>query len=1131
MPQTPLLTVLGPVRVGGADPGGSLARALVIALALSEAHTPRSTESLADDLWGEDQPKHPKAALQSLISRLRHSVGDIIVTQAGGYALAGGDPATGSGQALSDLAIARAAARSLAAREPQRHGTAAFGTGLVAAPLTRTATTAAPPNTGETGKTSPTSPTACLTLVDNALAFWRGDPGADASGTPAAAELAQAAAALHTTLSQQRAAILLELGRALEAAAAIRALAAARPHDERVHLDLMTALTRGGERGEALEVFTAFRTQLRDELGVSPGRDFLEAGAELLREQELAEAPQQRIGVRSETASLFGRDRDLARLAALLREHRLVTVLGPGGLGKTRIAHALAAASPEPLVVVVSLASVRADDDVAPAIAAALGVHEASTSTRITEVHNRPELRSLVLAAIGDRPTLLVLDNCEQIVDGVAAWCGDMLASAPKLRVLATSRTPLGLPGEQAYPLSALAVAQAERDAQGESISDPASYGPAVQLFVERARSARPGAILPLDTVARLCQHLDGLPLAIELAAARIRTMTPAQIEDRLRDRFALLRNADRTAPERHRTLEAVIEWSWDLLDADAREALTILAVLPNGFSAQTAAAMLSASGTCAGPFETDDLLDRLVAQSLLVVVDSPGAEGLRFRMLETVREFGLSRLRLAGTEAVAESAMLTWACEFVQDLGPRASGVPGALGPAAFRMVRAEQENLLTALRVAIREQHDSAIVLSLAALAQSWMVRGAFTEFAQTAAEVSDAITHAAVHSPDVHPDALALCLAACAVGLAQGHPRRALRSLAHLRRLRRTNPQLRPLWSGISLVFESGLESEAVTAPLAELRHNSDPDARLLGELFTSQLAENDGELEIARAAAERTWRLAEQQGERWIAAMSARSLAELASQSAKPAEAMRWLDLVRTELAAFGIEAEEDEQAAWLRGTVLVCLGQLDEAEAVFRELTRIPRKPSESHDFAPLGWYGLAEVLRARGETVEAAAMFEHALTTFREQGPESSPWQLLFLGEFVAAVSLDESLAAASAAKWAQRLRGRTLAVQRILTTQVDRPVLGSAITGWAAWAIGIPELRERGIELLALAEVLGARQDQPGLVLSLHWKRVEALAGPAAVAAARQRARALPGQERVPLARTLLAAPVNVSP
>ena len=251
-----------------------------------------------------------------------------------------------------------------------------------------------------------------------------------------------------------------------------------------------------------------------------------------------------------------------------------MTVLGAGGLGKTRLAQEVAGRATVPLVVVVELASVRTDDDVVLALASTLGVREASSNRRIAE--GALDVRDRILARLEEGPALLVLDNCEHVIDGAARWAADLLASLPSLRIVATSRSPLTIGAEQVFPLEPLA-------------SDAA--GPAVELFVERATAARPGVDLPLEVIARLCTRLDGLPLAIELAAARVRSMTVEQIESRLENRFALLAGGDRTAPERQRTLRAVIDWSWALLSADERRGDVPALLVPRRVRARCRAA------------------------------------------------------------------------------------------------------------------------------------------------------------------------------------------------------------------------------------------------------------------------------------------------------------------------------------------------------------------------------------------------------------------------------------------------------------------------------------------------------------------------------------------------------------
>ncbi|KKI16532.1 MULTISPECIES: AfsR/SARP family transcriptional regulator [unclassified Leucobacter] len=1112
--ESPRLAVLGPVRLDGRDPGGPMIRALLVALALEPGGAPRSVDALSADIWGDDLPHNPKASLQSLVSRARAAGdGGIITTLPGGYALerSWSDGARRIPGARSDLDLAR---------------------DVVEHP--------------DGGGRSVRDPADRVRALDAALMLWTGEPGHDLADSPVAEDLRVAAARLHDRLRTERARALATTGRTddLDAAAReLRALLPEHPLDEQRHVELMELLVRAGRAADALAVHAEFRTRLRDELGASPSTAITELNARILRGEGGPDAPRDRPGNASAEAAsgaaggtarrdpiriglpvalspLIGRDSDIDETSALLRAHRLVTVLGAGGLGKTRLAAAVATASDAPSVVFVPLAGARESADVLPAIGGALGISETTTSTRLADARTQPDLRQRVLSALGERDTLLVLDNCEQIVSGVASWAADALATVPGLRILTTSRTPLALASEVCRPLDPLAYDEVT--------------GSAVRLFVERARAVRPGADLPLDVVARLCARLDGLPLAIELAAARIRTMSPAQIEARLEDRFALLTVGDRAAPERHRTLQAVIEWSWELLEPVDRRALAMLSVLPGGLSLETAIGVLRSGGVCASETEVDEVLDRLVSQSLLVVFEDAGSGTIRFRMLETVREFGLARLRLDGVEDAAWDAVLGWGRGFADARSPGIFALPGSLGAPAYRVIRAEQDNLLAALRRAVRDDRRREAVLLLGVLAQSWTVRGAFTEFTRTASEVFDVIARAArrTDGADVPGDALALCLATCAVGLGSTDPGRAVRAIALLRRLCRRDPALSPLWQGVSHMLESGLDADATRTELETLRAGPDADARLFAEMLVAQLAENDGDPETARIAAERTWRLATADDEPWIAAMAAHSLAQLASQSARPAEALHWLDIGTAGFEDFGAEDEMGERG-WLRGLALISLGRADEAEAMFRDLTGAVDRTDDGMGLASIGWFGVAEIERSRGRFGDAIVSFGRAISEFRENDQRASPWYLIALAGYVSAACIDGSLPSTEQARLAAKLRSRTIAVQRLLVLQrlrsvyVDRPVLGTALTGWSSWAIGIPELRERGLEALALAELLGARQDQPCLALELHRARAARLVGADAVERARGRARALSTDERVPRAFTVLGAPV----
>jgi len=1051
MKEPPRIAVLGPATVasasGAVELPGPTTRALLVSLALSGGH-PRGVETLAADIWAEDDlPSHPRGSVQTLISRVRAIAGsDLIRSTTAGYALT--DPED------SDLTRARAL-EAEAARLPE-------------------------------------ADPARLALVDEALALWRGEVGADLDRSPVGADLIDAAAALRVGLEDIRARTLVVVGRADEAIPSLRSLAAAQPFDEDAHARLMEALALADRPQEAVAVFAGLRERLRDDLGSSPGPTITALNARILRGETAPASAPVRIGLRSAPNALIGRDDDLTQISTQLTRSRLVTVLGAGGLGKTRLAHAVAAASDAPMVAVIPLASIRDAADLEPAIGAALGISETRTGSTLADARTQPDLRTRIIALLGERPALLVLDNCEQIIDAVAAWTTEMLSALSSLRILTTSRTPVAVSAESVYPLSPLPI---------EESGDP---GPAVRLFLERAAAVRPGALLPPAAIARLCRRLDGLPLAIELAAARMRTMTVEQIEARLENRFALLTTADRAAPARHRTLQAVIEWSWDLLDPDARRALAHLSVLPAGFSAATAAAVL-------GEDTADDLLDRLAGQSLVVVVETAEQDGIRFRMLETVREFGLARLRADADEDAAWDAVLAWAASFSRIPGAGLFGAYAPLTPDVLRALNAENDNLVAALRRAIDTGRGLEAAGIFAALASSWVVRGAFTELIGFAPSMLSTIEDM---SDDAMPsDVLAPVLLLCALMALVGDDPRGLRSFRRIRRLREESLDLSPAWAALATVAGAAARPARMAALLAEQRLSPDASVRLVGEFLTAQSAENAGEAFAAGAAAKRAWELAERAGDRWLSALSASTAAQVASQSAHPAEALTWLGRARRSSEGFDA-LDERRQQDWIRGVSLVSLGRVDEAELLFEQLTHVSELTPQGLEFASVGWVGLAEVDRARGRTDAAAAHYEQAMTTFRSHDQRASPWFLLMMSSFVSASVLDGFETTQGAAHWARRLRTRMLAITRMRSEYIDRPVLGTTLAGWSTWALTAPPLRERGLAALAFAEALGARQDLPSLHLDVLRAHATSFVGREAVAAARARIAGYPPEE-----------------
>ncbi|KHK99549.1 hypothetical protein LK09_02705 [Microbacterium mangrovi] len=1071
-PSAPTVRLLGPVvlHVDGAEVSlpGATSRALVAALTLA-APSPRSVDALADDVWGDDRPQNPRGALQTLVSRVRAAAGpELIRSDAAGYAFT----------ASSDLARAgelRDAALRLPGADPAR-----------------------------------------LALVDEALALWHGDAGADLDDVPVAAALVDEATALRRTLEVIRAETLTAVGRAAEAAVDLASLAAAHPYDERLHAAWMTALAADGQTTEALAVFAALRARLRDDLGASPGPEAADLNARLLRGEVTARPARVRIGLRAAPNELIGRAADLAAVDALLARSRLVTVLGVGGLGKTRLAQAVAAGSSASAVIVVPLAGVRNDDDVPIAIADALGVTETSRGARLSDTAPRPDLRARTVAQLADRATLLVLDNCEQVIDGVASWTADVLASVPGLRVLATSRTPLAIAGEAVYPLAPLAAEPRDDDTPPDAAGIPldgadAPVGDAVRLFVERARAARPDARLSLDVVRRLCDRLDGIPLAIELAAARVRTMTPEQIEARLENRFALLTGGDRSAPVRHRTLEAVIEWSWDLLDPEARRALAALSPLPAGFSAATAAGVLRE------PF-ADDVLDRLVSQSLLIVADDPQTGDVRFRMLETVREFGLARLSASGPGALAEA----WAAVVAWAVGFAASRVDDAFAPEVFRQIRAEQDNLVVVLRRALADGDDPTATVLFAVLCQTWVARGSLAELQALGEQSVEAAVRVDERRVPVTPLVSVLIMAAV-VGAFTGD-RRTARLVARVRVLRRRHPDLPPLLTAIADLLPVLGRLERIPAALEALRTDPDPRRAVVGEAILSQYAENEGDPIAGAAAARRGWELAQKHDMVWLGTMLATSAAQLASQSAHPREALQWLERAGAGAAVFGAD-DIARQETWMRAGNLLGVGRVDEARALFAELAGMRELTDDGLEMASIGWFGLAEADRVEGDTATSVAHYERAMSWFGTGAQRGSPWYLMAMAGFVSAAVFDRSLPPERTARWATRLRTRALATRRVRPAYVDRPVLGTVLCGWSAWALESSDaaLRRRGVEALALAQVLGGRQDLPSLHHDVHVRHALLRAGRDAVAAAQQKASGLSADERVERAVAVL--------
>ncbi len=401
-------------------------------------------------------------------------------------------------------------------------------------------------------------------------------------------------------------------------------------------------------------------------------------------------------GFGSALTTFVGRGEEVAQVAALLNEYRLVTVTGPGGMGKTRLAGEvarLAATRFADGACLVELAPVSDPGQVAALVAARLGVPSAP-GLAMTEA---------LAAALGRQQLLLVLDNCEHLLDSAAELCAAVLPIADDVRILATSREPIGLAGEARFRLQPLPV----------SASGLPGAPAAVRLFADRARQADPRFVLDSESepaVARLVARLDGLPLAIELAAARVEALGLHRLEGSL----DLLTSTDRTAPVRHRSLAATVEWSYRLLDDEAQRVFRRLAVFPGPFTLEAAVAV-------AGP-GTEPAVFHLVDCSLLSP-PRPGLDGrARYLMAETVRVFGAARLHESADRAGTDAALAGYALRVAEQA---AAGRRTPEEPAMVRWLDAEDATIQQAVTWALAHDLDTALRLGVA-VAEWWLLRG---------------------------------------------------------------------------------------------------------------------------------------------------------------------------------------------------------------------------------------------------------------------------------------------------------------------------------------------------------------------------------------------------------------------
>ncbi|CAM3292771.1 BTAD domain-containing putative transcriptional regulator [Kibdelosporangium persicum] len=866
--------ILGDVEIvsaqGESIPVGGPRQRALLTLLLLDAGKVVSVGRLLTGLYGDEPPNGAANALQSQVSRLRRGLPDgLIEFHPSGYRLAV-DPLTVDAHQFEHLA---------------RQGAQALANG--------------------------DARTAAGTLTQ-AMALWRGplplpDPRLEELRLSAAEDLADARLALgeHTALIPE-----------------LRAHIERHPLRERPRGQLMLALHAAGRTAEALAEYENARRLLAEELGADPSAELAAIHLALLRDES-----RPRSNIPAQLTSFVGRTPELSRIAGLFTRTRLVTITGPGGAGKTRLAIE-AAGQQARETCFADLAALTHGADIPQAALVALGVRDTGL---LTSAAQDPVDR--VIAAVEDRRLLLILDNCEHVIDEAATFTRRLLNACPDVHILATSREALGITGERLCPLPSLPAAQA------------------MELFADRAAAVSAGFRITVDNaeaVASICTALDGMPLAIELAAARLRALEITDIAARLGDRFALLSRGDRTAAPRHRTLRAAVEWSWDLLDAQEQQLAARLTVFTGG------ATLAAAEQVCQVP-GTAELLAGLVDKSL---VEHAGG---RYRMADTIRAFCAER-RTEPLEAAH--------AQYFHELGETANPhLRRAEQVAWLDRLDADHGNIQAALRWAVA--NDTTLALRMiGAFSLYWYLRGLRGQAAPLAVALLERI---GTHPPDELDEEYVLCVLLAAWGDLDApewhdHLKHAEECMTQPRgALRRAHTAF--LWAAAT-----GPPEGEPARPLLDDDVWADAFTKLgrgLLHMFDGNIAECERDLERALAGFR-------QVGDRLGLVLALDGFITLADSRG---DRQAFVAVLTEAMELVGQLGSIDDTVSLLcrRAENLARHGDLGTARADYEQAVTLARR-SGRRDHLAWAYSGLGEIARLRGDLVEARRLQELALS-------------------------------------------------------------------------------------------------------------------------------------------------------